>query len=161
MIEKINSTGMTSMKTFVNDCTSKQNEYKPPDPCWSLPLQDRSGGRNDATTFFLLATIMFFLAYSSPIYASEPIHHDLTVSVSPAEHRLTATDTITVDIVLALILVVGGVVGAQFGVRAGARLRAEELRTALALLIIAIAIRLLFELVLTPSDLYSVITSFG
>ena len=67
----------------------------------------------------------------------------------------------TVDIVLALILVIGGVVGAQFGVRAGARLRAEELRTALALLIIAIAIRLLFELTLTPSDLYSVITSFG
>jgi uncharacterized membrane protein YfcA len=63
--------------------------------------------------------------------------------------------------VLALILVIGGVVGAQFGVRAGARLRAEELRTALALLIIAIAIRLLFELVLTPSDLYSVITSHG
>ena len=67
----------------------------------------------------------------------------------------------TVDVVLALILVIGGVVGAQFGVRAGARLRAEELRTALALLIIAIAIRLLFELTLTPSDLYSVITSFG
>ena len=67
----------------------------------------------------------------------------------------------TVDIVLALILVIGGVVGAQFGIRAGARLRAEELRTALALLIIAIAIRLLFELVLTPSDLYSVITSLG
>ncbi len=67
----------------------------------------------------------------------------------------------TVDIVLALILVIGGVVGAQFGVRAGSRLRAEELRTALALLIIAIAIRLLFELVLTPSDLFSVITSLG
>jgi hypothetical protein len=67
----------------------------------------------------------------------------------------------TVDIVLALILVIGGVVGAQFGVRAGARLRAEELRTALALLIIAIAIRLLFELTLTPSDFYSVITSLG
>ena len=67
----------------------------------------------------------------------------------------------TVDVVLALILVIGGVVGAQFGVRAGSRLRAEQLRTALALLIIAIAVRLFFELVLTPSDLFSVITSFG
>jgi uncharacterized protein len=65
----------------------------------------------------------------------------------------------TVDIVLALILVIGGVIGAQFGVRAGSRLRAEELRTALALLIIAIAIRLFFELVVTPSDLFSVITA--
>jgi uncharacterized membrane protein YfcA len=63
----------------------------------------------------------------------------------------------TVDIVLALILVMGGVVGAQFGGRAGARLRAEELRTALALLIIAIAVRLFFELALAPSDLYSLL----
>src|SRR5581483_8924174 len=67
----------------------------------------------------------------------------------------------TVDIVLALILVIGGVVGAQFGIRAGARLRAEELRSALALLIIAIAVRLFFEMVLTPSELFSVITSLG
>jgi uncharacterized membrane protein YfcA len=65
----------------------------------------------------------------------------------------------TVDIVLALILVIGGVIGAQFGVRAGSRLRAEELRTALAVLIIAIAVRLFFELVVTPSDLFSVITA--
>jgi uncharacterized membrane protein YfcA len=67
----------------------------------------------------------------------------------------------TVDMVLAFILVIGGVLGAQFGVRAGARLRAEELRIALALLIVAIAIRLFFELALTPSDLFSVIASLG
>ncbi|HZT27729.1 MAG TPA: sulfite exporter TauE/SafE family protein [Pseudolabrys sp.] len=67
----------------------------------------------------------------------------------------------TVDIVLSLILVIGGVIGAQFGVRAGARLRAEELRTALALLIIAIAARLFYEMVVTPSDLFSVISAQG
>lgn len=61
----------------------------------------------------------------------------------------------TVDIVLALILVIGSALGAQFGVRAGSRLKAEELRIALALLIIAIAIRLFFELVITPNDAYS------
>jgi hypothetical protein len=62
-----------------------------------------------------------------------------------------------VDIVLGGILVVGGVLGAQFGVGAGAKLRGEELRTALALLIIAIAIRLFYELVVTPEHIYSVI----
>src|SRR5581483_11716782 len=46
-------------------------------------------------------------------------------------------------------------------IRAGARLRAEELRSALALLIIAIAVRLFFEMVLTPSELFSVVTSLG
>ena len=67
----------------------------------------------------------------------------------------------TVDIVLALLLVLGGVIGAQFGVGAGARLRAEELRIALALLIVAIAIRLFFGLVITPSHLYSIIEVGG
>jgi uncharacterized protein len=61
----------------------------------------------------------------------------------------------TVDIVLSLILMVGGVVGAQFGGNAGAKLKGEELRTALSLLIIAIAIRLFFELVVKPSEMYS------
>ncbi len=63
----------------------------------------------------------------------------------------------TVDIVLALILVVGSAVGAQFGARAGAKLKAEELRIALALLIIAIAVRLFFELVIRPNDIYSIL----
>jgi uncharacterized membrane protein YfcA len=61
----------------------------------------------------------------------------------------------TVDIMLAGILVLGGVLGAQFGAGAGSRLKGEELRTVLALLIIAIAARLLVSLVLTPSDIYS------
>lgn len=63
----------------------------------------------------------------------------------------------TVDIVLGLILVVGSAVGAQFGVRAGTRLQAEELRIALALLILGIAVRLFFELVIRPNDLYTII----
>lgn len=67
----------------------------------------------------------------------------------------------TVDIVLALLLVAGGVIGAQFGVGAGARLRAEELRIALALLIVGIAVRLFFGLVITPSHLYSIIDVSG
>ena len=63
----------------------------------------------------------------------------------------------TVDIVLALILVVGSAIGAQFGAGAGANLKAEELRIALALLILAIAVRLFIELVVEPDDLYSIL----
>lgn len=63
----------------------------------------------------------------------------------------------TVDIVLAWLLVVGSAVGAQFGVRAGARLKAEELRIALAVLILGIAVRLFFELVITPNNIYTII----
>jgi hypothetical protein len=56
----------------------------------------------------------------------------------------------TVDIVLAALLLAGGVIGAQLGVRLGARLKAEQLRALLALVVLAVGVRLLFDLVLPP-----------
>jgi len=64
----------------------------------------------------------------------------------------------TVDIVLALILLIGAVVGAQFGARAGARLRGEELRSLLALLVLAVCGKLFWDLVVQPDELYSITT---
>jgi uncharacterized membrane protein YfcA len=69
---------------------------------------------------------------------------------------LQATSNYAVDIVLAGILVVGGVIGAQFGVRAGAKLRGEQIRLLLALLVLAVALRLLWGLVVRPADFYSI-----
>jgi uncharacterized membrane protein YfcA len=62
----------------------------------------------------------------------------------------------TVDVVLAFILAAGGVIGAQFGVSAGQKLRGEQLRALLAVLVLAVALRLLFDLVLKPDELYSI-----
>ena len=61
----------------------------------------------------------------------------------------------TVDIILALLLLSGAVVGAQFGARAGIKLRGEQLRALLALMVLAVCGKLLFDLVATPEDLYS------
>jgi len=63
----------------------------------------------------------------------------------------------TLDVVLAFILIVGGVIGSQFGANAGQKLRTEHIRSLLALMVLAVAVRLLLELVLTPSDLYSMV----
>ena len=68
---------------------------------------------------------------------------------------LQATSNYSVDIVLALLLVVGGVIGAQLGVRAGARLRGEQLRLLLALVVLTVCAGLLWRLVAHPRDLYS------
>jgi hypothetical protein len=64
----------------------------------------------------------------------------------------------TVDILLALILTLGGVVGAQFGGRWGARLPAEQLRFLMALVVLAVAGGLLYQLVSTPRELYTIVT---
>ena len=74
---------------------------------------------------------------------------------------LQAWQNFTVDIFLALLLLVGGVIGAQFGARAGAKLRGEQLRGLLAVLVLGVATKLLFDLVVTPDDLYSTATRAG
>lgn len=68
---------------------------------------------------------------------------------------LQATNNYSVDIVLALLLVMGGVVGAQLGVRAGAKLRGEQLRLLLAIIVLTVCLGLLWGLVVHPQDVYS------
>ncbi|MBX3583638.1 MAG: sulfite exporter TauE/SafE family protein [Rhizobiaceae bacterium] len=69
-----------------------------------------------------------------------------------------ATTNFTVDIVLAFALMLGGVAGAQYGAKAGQRLRGEQLRALLALLVLAVAIRLGFDLFVRPQSIYSLAT---
>jgi uncharacterized protein len=61
----------------------------------------------------------------------------------------------SVDVLLALILLIGGVVGAQVGVSLATRLRAEQLRVLLALLVLMVGLQLLLDLVLRPDEPYS------
>ena len=77
------------------------------------------------------------------------------IAVTAITTVLQATSNYAVDIMLALLLIAGGVVGAQLGVRAGAKLRGEQLRLLLALMVLAVAAGLLWQLIATPADLYS------
>jgi len=72
-----------------------------------------------------------------------------------------AATNFSVDIVLAFILMVAGVIGAQYGVRVGQRLRGEQLRALLGLLVLAVGLRLAIALVVTPVDVYSVVMGAG
>jgi uncharacterized membrane protein YfcA len=67
---------------------------------------------------------------------------------------LQATQNYSVDLLLAAPLMIAGVFGAQYGVRAGQRLNAEQLRALLAILVLLVAIRLAFGLVIVPEELY-------
>jgi uncharacterized membrane protein YfcA len=72
---------------------------------------------------------------------------------------LQAVNNHAVDLVLAFFLVTGGAIGAQLGVHAASRLRGEHLRLLLALAVLAVAGKLLADLVSAPDDLYSVAAS--
>ena len=68
---------------------------------------------------------------------------------------LQAVNNQTVDIVLAMLLVIGSVIGAQLGARVGSRLRGEEMRIALGLIVLAVCLRVAWTLVATPEDVFS------
>jgi uncharacterized protein len=68
---------------------------------------------------------------------------------------LQAATNGTVDVVLALLLILGGVVGAPVGARIAARLPGVVLRGLMAVLVLAVAVELLTELLRTPGSAYS------
>jgi uncharacterized membrane protein YfcA len=61
----------------------------------------------------------------------------------------------TVDLLLALILLGGSTIGAQFGAIAGRRLKGEQIRILLAIIVLVLTVKMFLDLVLTPSDLVS------
>lgn len=63
-----------------------------------------------------------------------------------------ASQNQNVDAILAVLLIAGGVAGVNSGVRFAAQLRADQLRALLALLVVGVALRLFFDLVVPPSD---------
>jgi uncharacterized membrane protein YfcA len=76
-------------------------------------------------------------------------------SVTAMVTFLQAIENGTVDVVLAIVLLIGGVIGAQLGTRWGAKLRGEELRALLALVVLAVAAKLVFDLIVRPDNLFS------
>ncbi|MEM1272986.1 MAG: sulfite exporter TauE/SafE family protein [Pseudomonadota bacterium] len=72
-----------------------------------------------------------------------------------------ATTNFTVDMVLAVLLLLGGVVGAQIGTRIGVRMKAEQLRILLAIMVLAVCGRLALDLLLEPAELYSLGSGAG
>jgi len=61
----------------------------------------------------------------------------------------------TVDIVLALMLLVGSSIGAQLGVKASRRLRGEQIKILLSLIVLVVMLLMLGKLVLPPELLLS------
>jgi uncharacterized membrane protein YfcA len=103
--------------------------------------------------FIMVPAMIYLLGMPTAIVVGTSLFQIIFVAASAA--ILHAAGTQTVDVVLALLLLLGGAVGAQYGARFGARLQGDELRAALGIIVLAVCIRLVYALVATPPDLYS------
>ncbi|SEH28444.1 sulfite exporter TauE/SafE family protein [Magnetospirillum fulvum] len=109
--------------------------------------------------FVLVPAMIYLLGMPTAVVMGTSLFQIVFVTANAT--FLHATVNHTVDVVLALVLVLGGSVGAQFGVRVGARLKGEHLRALLGLLVLAVAVKLLVDLLLPPTEPFSLAATVG
>ena len=104
--------------------------------------------------FIMVPAMIYLLGMPTKVVVGTSLFQIIFVTAFTT--MLHATTNFTVDIVLAVLLLLGGVVGAQFGAVIGARMKAEQLRVLLALLVLVVCAKLAADLLLQPSELYSI-----
>ena len=109
--------------------------------------------------FIMIPALIYLLKVPTNVVVGTSLYQIIFTAAYTTVVHSTANQT--VDIVLAFLLMVGGVAGAQYGAKAGQKLRGEQLRALLALLVMAEALRLAFDLFVPPSSPYSLSSLSG
>lgn len=109
--------------------------------------------------FIMVPAMIYLLGMPTKVVVGTSLFQ--IIFVTAFSTLLHATTNYTVDIALAVLLLVGGVIGAQVGTTIGTRLRAEQLRILLAVMVLAVCAKLALDLLLTPSELYSIAPGAG
>ena len=103
--------------------------------------------------FIMVPAMIYLLGMPTRVVVGTSLFQIIFVTAFTT--MLHATTNFTVDIVLAVLLLVGGVIGAQFGAMIGSKLRAEQLRILLAVMVLLVCGKLAFDLVIQPNELFS------
>lgn len=103
--------------------------------------------------FALIPAMIYLLRMPTNVVIGTSLFQVLIVTALIVVLQSAATQT--VDLLLAALLMLGGVIGAQFGARMGAGLKGEHIRALLGALLLACSLKFLFDLVVTPDELFT------
>ena len=103
--------------------------------------------------FLIVPAMIYLLGMPTQVVIGTSLFQITFVTAGTA--LLQATVNQSVDAVLALLLLLVGVIGAQIGARLSNKVKGEHLRIMLGLIVMAVAIRLALDLVIPPSDVFS------
>ncbi len=104
--------------------------------------------------FIIVPAMIYVLGMPTKVVIGTSLFQIIFVTAfTTVAHAITSQ---TVDIMLAMLLILGGVVGAQYGSRLGLRLRGDHMRVLLAIMVLAVSGKIALDLLLTPSELYSI-----
>jgi uncharacterized membrane protein YfcA len=104
--------------------------------------------------FIMVPAMIYILGMPTKVVIGTSLFQ--IIFVTAFNTMLHAYTNHTVDMMLAMILLVGGVIGAQIGTQIGLKLKAEQLRIMLALLVLIVCLKLGLDLLIRPSELFSI-----
>jgi uncharacterized membrane protein YfcA len=104
--------------------------------------------------FIVVPAMIYLLGMSAQVVVGTSLLQILFVTA--ATTLIHATTTKSVDIVLAVLLLLGSVVGAQVGAKLAQKTKPELLRMFLAIISLAVALRMMLGLAWQPEEIYSV-----
>ncbi|MDB5698690.1 MAG: sulfite exporter TauE/SafE family protein [Alphaproteobacteria bacterium] len=104
--------------------------------------------------FIVVPAMIYLLGMSAQVVVGTSLMQILAVTA--ATTLIHATTTKSVDIVLAVLLLLGSVVGAQFGARFAQRIKPEVLRLILAIVVLVVAFRMALSLGWRPAEIYTI-----
>ncbi|MCB1490942.1 MAG: sulfite exporter TauE/SafE family protein [Rhodobiaceae bacterium] len=104
--------------------------------------------------FIMVPAIIYLLRVPTNVVIGTSLFQIVFVTgITTILHSITNQ---SVDVILALLLMIGGVIGAKFGAEAGHKLRGEQLRALLAILVVFVCLRIGYNLVVAPNELFSI-----
>ncbi len=106
--------------------------------------------------FIMVPAMIYLLGMPTSVVVGTSLFQIVFVTANVT--FLQAWQNQTVDILLALLLLVGGVVGAQVGTRASVALQGEQLRGLLAVMVLAVCTILGYRLFATPTDAFTLVS---
>ena len=104
--------------------------------------------------FVLVPALLYIIGMSANAVVGTSLFQILFVTM--ATTMMHALTTRAVDIVLAVLLLIGSVTGAQVGAQLAQKARPVQLRLALAVIVLVVALRLAWGLGVRPDEIYSV-----
>jgi uncharacterized membrane protein YfcA len=104
--------------------------------------------------FVLVPAMLYILGMSANVVVGTSLYQILFVTM--ATTMMHAMTTKAIDIVLAVLLLIGSVTGAQVGAHFAQKSRPEYLRLALAAIVLLVAMRLALGLTYRPDEIFTV-----
>jgi len=104
--------------------------------------------------FFMIPAMIYLLRMPTSVVIGTSLFQIMFITINVT--FLHAITTQTVDILLAILLLLGSTTGAQIGTRLGSKLPADKLRGLLAAMVLIVAVKLGVTLFTPPENTYSI-----